>query len=306
MKNFLLLFLFLFIFVGYSQNSAAVQDYPLFEACEGTRNPKECFQNEFKQLLFKYYQEPDIVVKENYKGLVYFVFEVNQQGVFQFIYVDAYHQEIEAALKSALQKLPQIKPAEQDETNVSFKQIIQMQIPFKSISQLQFENEVAAAPALPPAPAIIEAVEDETEVEEMTISVDESYIYEDVEIELEEEEFDEFLFSVVEDAPVFTGCEKEKTNEEIRACTTEKISQFLNTNFNNTLASELGLTGKIRVYVSFVIDPDGNVVNAEAKSAHPKLSQEGERVVGELPTMKPGKNRGKSVAVKYMLPIQVK
>jgi protein TonB len=163
-------------------------------------------------------------------------------------------------------------------------------------------------PPPPPAPEVIEVVEDEADVEETIIESTETSMDEIVEVEEvadigEEEEIEDVPFSSIQDVPIFPGCEKEKDNDARRACMSKKIQDFVNKKFDTSLGSELGLSGINRVYVRFKIDKTGKVVDVQARSSHPRLTQEGERVVNKLPDMKPGKQRGRAVGVIYTLPI---
>lgn len=164
-------------------------------------------------------------------------------------------------------------------------------------------------PPPPAAPEIIEVVEDEEEVEETIIESTETEmdteIVEVEEVEVEEVEEDiEVPFSVIENVPIFPGCEKEKGNNAKKKCMSEKVQKLVNRKFNKELASDLGLPpGKKRIFVSFKIDKSGNVVQVGARGPHPGLEKEAKRVIGLLPKMKPGKQRGKAVIVPYSLPI---
>ena len=163
-------------------------------------------------------------------------------------------------------------------------------------------------PPPPAAPEIIEVVEDEDEVEETVIESTETeqdtkiVEVEDVVVEEVEEDL-EVPFSVIENVPVFPGCEKEKTNNDKRQCMSDKISQFVNKKFNTDLAGDLGLSGRQRISVFFKIDKTGNIVNVGARAPHPGLEKEAVRVINLLPKMQPGKQRGKAVTVPYSLPI---
>lgn len=121
--------------------------------------------------------------------------------------------------------------------------------------------------------------------------------------EVEEVGMGDVPFSVIEDVPIFPGCENLASNEERKACMSKKISEFVNENFNVNLAEDLGLKGTNRVYVQFKIDKTGKVVDVRARAPHPDLQMEGERVISELPDMKPGKQKGENVGVLYSLPI---
>ncbi|WP_452226649.1 energy transducer TonB [Lacinutrix cladophorae] len=165
-------------------------------------------------------------------------------------------------------------------------------------------------PPPPAAPEVIEVVEDEVEVEETVIeSTETSQEEEIVEVEeveeIEEVEEDiEVPFAVIENVPVFPGCEKESNNNARKKCMSTKISKFVNKKFNTDLAQDLGLNaGKHRISIQFKVDKNGNVVGVRARAPHPKLEQEAVKVVSQLPKMKPGMQRGKSVTVPYGFPI---
>ncbi|WP_459211341.1 energy transducer TonB [Aquimarina rhabdastrellae] len=164
-------------------------------------------------------------------------------------------------------------------------------------------------PPPPPAPEIIDVVEDEEEVEETVIestetSQDEEIVeVEEVEDVEEEEEIADVPFAVIEDVPVFPGCENAGGNNAKKKCMSDKVKKFVNRKFNTELGSELGLSGINRIYVRFKIDKNGNIVGVQARGPHPRLEKEAQRVVKLLPKMKPGRQRGKSVGVLYSLPI---
>lgn len=163
-------------------------------------------------------------------------------------------------------------------------------------------------PPPPAAPEVIEIVEDEVEVEETIIESTETDQEEEImeveEVEVEEVEEDiEVPFSVIENVPVFPGCEKQKGNAKKKQCMSDKIAKFVNKKFNKDLAGDLGLSGRQRISVIFKIDKTGNITNINARAPHPGLEKEAKRVIGLLPKMKPGKQRGKAVTVPYSLPI---
>lgn len=194
------------------------------------------------------------------------------------------------------------------------------------IGQLVFDNEddddvpitemLNTPPPPPPPPAapeVIEVVEDEEDVEETIIESTETTQEEvveieiaDVEVEAVEEEVD-VPFSIIENVPVYPGCEGEPNNDAKKKCMSEKIGIFVRKNFNNDLAQELGLDSGIkRINVGFKIDKTGNIVNIQARAPHPKLEAEAKRVISKLPKMKAGRQRGKAVNVPYGLPITFK
>jgi protein TonB len=164
-------------------------------------------------------------------------------------------------------------------------------------------------PPPPKAPEIIEVVEDEEEIEETVIESTETEmdteIVEVEEVEVEEVEEDlEVPFHVIENVAVFPGCEKEKGNNAKKQCMNEKVNKFINRKFNTDLAGDLGLpAGRKRIFVQFKVDKAGNVTSIVARGPHPGLEKEAKRVIGQLPKMKPGKQRGKSVVMPFSIPI---
>ena len=110
-------------------------------------------------------------------------------------------------------------------------------------------------------------------------------------------------FAVIEEVPIFPGCESLDSNEERKNCMTEKITEFISQNFNDSLGKELGLKGVNRVYVQFKISKDGIVKVLGARAAHPTLKEEAVRVVNLFPNLTPGKQGGQEVGVLYSLPI---
>lgn len=110
-------------------------------------------------------------------------------------------------------------------------------------------------------------------------------------------------FGVIEDVPVFEGCEDLSSNEERKECMSRQISQFVNKNFNTGLGEELNLSGVNRVIAQFRIDETGKVVDVKARASHPALQEEAIRVISGLPQMQPGKQDGENISVMYSLPI---
>ncbi|MCA1760005.1 MAG: energy transducer TonB [Bacteroidales bacterium] len=67
-------------------------------------------------------------------------------------------------------------------------------------------------------------------------------------------------------------------------------------------AKKNGIQGK--VFVSFVVDEQGKVTNAKIeRGVEASLDQESLRVVNNLKSWKPGKEKGKAVKVTYTIPI---
>lgn len=113
-------------------------------------------------------------------------------------------------------------------------------------------------------------------------------------------------FAVIEDVPVFPGCGELASNDARKECMSQKVNEFVNSNFNTSLGKDLGLAGINRIYVQFRVNKDGSVEVLGARAPHPALQEEAERVVNLLPKMEPGKQKGQEVGVLYSLPITFK
>ena len=158
-------------------------------------------------------------------------------------------------------------------------------------------------PPPPPAPQIIEVVEDEEDVEETVIESTET-THEEVieEVEVLEEEVDvDVPFAIIEDVPLFPGCERVKKSER-RKCFQEKLDKHVLKNFRYPeIAQEMGVQG--RVFVTFVIDRDGTITGIRTRGPDKNLEKEAARIIGKLPNMTPGKERGRAVRVPFSYPI---
>ena len=100
----------------------------------------------------------------------------------------------------------------------------------------------------------------------------------------------EETFMIVEDMPKFPGGG-------------EALREYLAANVKYPQeAIDKQIEGK--VFVSFVIDADGNVVELSLpKATDTVLDSEALRVVGSMPKWEPGRQRGKAVRVSYVVPI---
>ena len=167
----------------------------------------------------------------------------------------------------------------------------------------QIKTPPPPPPPPPPAPEVIEIVEDEEEVEETVIEsteTDEEEIVEIVEVEEEEVDID-VPFAVIEDVPIFPGCERVKKSER-RNCFQEKMNKHIRKNFRYPeIAQEMGIQG--RVYVNFIISKDGSITNIRMRGPDKNLEGEAQRIISKLPKMTPGKQRGRPVRVPFSIPI---
>ena len=164
------------------------------------------------------------------------------------------------------------------------------------------QNNTPPPPPPPPMPDVIEqltVVEDDVEIEEIEIQSTEDdnnteVVVMDITAEVgpsEEEEADaNQIFTVVEQQPQFPG------GEAALMAFIKKTLKY------PAFAAENGIQG--RVTLSFTVEKDGSIGNIEVmRSPADELSKEAIRVVSAMPKWTPGKQRGKPVRVKYVLPI---
>lgn len=97
-------------------------------------------------------------------------------------------------------------------------------------------------------------------------------------------------FVVVEQMPSFPGGEA-------------ALFKYLGDNIKYpVIAQESGIQG--RVICQFVVNRDGTIVDIEVvRSVDKSLDAEAIRVISRMPRWTPGKQRGKTVRVKYTLPV---
>lgn len=171
-------------------------------------------------------------------------------------------------------------------------------------------------PPPPPAPEVIQIVDNKQVIEEKKIETTEVDENKPVVVNnasqygdeggTAEEIDEEVPFAVIEDVPVFPGCEGVAKNKRLD-CFMEQMAKHIKKNQQYPeRAMEDGVQG--RVSVLFVIDKDGGISNVQVRG--PKggelLEKEAKRVIEKLPKFKPGMQRGKPVKVKYSQPITFK
>lgn len=173
-------------------------------------------------------------------------------------------------------------------------------------------------PPPPPAPEVIQIVDNKQVIEDKKIETTEVDENKAVVINTASSYGDEggssdgyipdeeVPFAVIEDVPVFPGCEGVAKNKRLD-CFMEQMAKHIKKNQQYPeKAMEDGIQG--RVSVLFVIDKDGSITNVQVRG--PKggelLEKEAQRVIEKLPKFKPGMQRGKPVKVKYSQPITFK
>lgn len=157
------------------------------------------------------------------------------------------------------------------------------------------------------APPVIEIVPDDEKIVETVIESTETDQNTEIakleDIEVADNDIpDEVSFIVIEDVPIFPGCEGA---DDKRACFQEMMQKHIRKNFRYPEpAQEMGLQG--RVNLVFTIQKDGSINDVKMRGPHKILETEAARIISKLPKMTPGKQRGTPVKVPFAIPITFK
>lgn len=146
---------------------------------------------------------------------------------------------------------------------------------------------------------VIEIVDDEADFEEViTKSEQDQTEFIDITeipdvIVAPDEPDEEVLFQVVEKMPEFPG-----GNAALNAYLKKNIKY-------PQICRENNIQG--RVLIQFIVNKDGSIVEPEVvKSVNPYLDNEAIRVISAMPKWTPGEQRGKTVRVKFTVPVNFK
>jgi protein TonB len=161
------------------------------------------------------------------------------------------------------------------------------------------KQEVKPPPPPPPRQVtVINIVEDNVDVDtdlEIDMEADQSTEVQDyapiAENRKEEEIVEMEIFTVVESMPSFPGGDAARM-------------KFLQENIKYPqMARESGIQGT--VYVTFVVEPSGNVSDVRVlRGIGGGCDEEAVRVIQSMPKWEAGKQRGKSVRVQFNMPIK--
>ncbi|WCO01350.1 M56 family metallopeptidase [Psychroserpens ponticola] len=199
------------------------------------------------------------------------IFKIDTQGEVIDVKARAPHPKLEVEARRVINLLPQFKPGKQKGIDVTVPYSLPILFQVNGDSNLSDEEVVE------------EIIEQETKGEDLVLT--------------------EIPYAIVDQTPVFSSCQDLSSEKERKSCTSDKVSSFVNKNFNTDLAKQLNIKGLQRVSVVFKIDKEGNVTDVRARAPHPKLEEEAKRVMKRLPQFIPGRHDGKLIIVPYSLPI---
>lgn len=111
LASFLVLFFSQYLL---SQNTpSGVEKYPVFPECAESQLSEldSCFNFTLQQFVFDRFEIPEVVTTENYQGQLSVFFEVDREGAFKVLYVDAFYNELKEEVRRVFGQLPTITPA---------------------------------------------------------------------------------------------------------------------------------------------------------------------------------------------------
>lgn len=181
-----------------------------------------------------------------------------------------------------------------DKRQINLQQRVAEEVP-EEIIPITEQNVKPPPPPPPQQVTVLTVVDNNTEVQDVKINVDvdqktviEVYV---PPVKEEEEIVEQEIFTIVESMPEFPGGQ-------------QAMLEFIARNIKYPpLARESGIQG--RVFVNFVVEPDGSVSNVKViRGIGGGCDEEAVRVVQSMPKWIPGRQRGKPVRVSFNLPVR--
>ncbi len=150
-KFFLSFVITLFTLLGFAQQTNVTpaftsEQFPVFPHCENlqSKNLENCFYREVQNFVYDNFQIPENLKQNNYKGEVKVLFEVDANGEFKVIYVNAADDLLVEEAKRVFGKFPKIKPSTYNGKPTYSKYTISIDIPLKSADQIAAEALAAS------------------------------------------------------------------------------------------------------------------------------------------------------------------
>jgi hypothetical protein len=110
---FLVLVLLINLTLSAQTKGNPFEKYPVFANCEQVdiHALELCFNNTVRELIHANFKAPGIVSEENYTGSMNIFFEVDKEGNFKLLYVDAVYTELKDEIGRVFEQFPKITPA---------------------------------------------------------------------------------------------------------------------------------------------------------------------------------------------------
>lgn len=148
-KNWIVLVFCFFGYVAFSQVNNQ-EKMPVFPNCQNAMNSdlEACFYNQLQDFVFANFKVPEVVQQKGFKGQVITLFEVDANGVFKVMYVDAMYPELIEESKRVFSLLPKIEPATYNGQPTFAKYTLKTSIPLQSSAEILAANQADAIAAV--------------------------------------------------------------------------------------------------------------------------------------------------------------
>ena len=120
--------------------------------------------------------------------------------------------------------------------------------------------------------------------------------------ETAQEEVINIPFAIIEEVPIFPGCEETQSMESRRKCFSQQLRQHIEKHLiYPEEARKQDIEGMVNI--GFTINPKGHIVSIVTRG-NPILEKEAQRIIALLPRMVPGKHHNQNVSVPFFWPIR--
>ncbi|WP_296315752.1 gliding motility protein RemB [Winogradskyella sp. UBA3174] len=113
MRYLLLSFTVLLASLLNAQTISTYEKPPVFDECESkaVEELRACFNFTLNNFVYINFKTPSIVTENSYTGDVQVLFEVDTEGKFKVIFIDAIYEELKEETRRVFNELPKIQPA---------------------------------------------------------------------------------------------------------------------------------------------------------------------------------------------------
>ena len=133
-----------------AQSGNSAERFPVFPNCQNLQFKvlENCFYNEVQDFVFSNFEVPAHLKENNFQGNVKVLFEVDSNGIFKVIYVDASDEKLIQETGRVFSKMPKIEPSTYNGKPTYTKFTMNIAIPLKS-RELLSQEALAKAEFVP-------------------------------------------------------------------------------------------------------------------------------------------------------------
>lgn len=145
MNRIWLVTLLLVSFLSSAQTVSTYDKPPVFSECDSiaVNQIKSCFNYTLNSFIFKNFKTSQVAIDQEYNGEVQVLFEVDKEGGFKVIYVEAIYDELKDETKRVFAMLPKVKPATYNGKPTFTQYSISIAIPLKQpVKEIENKNEL--------------------------------------------------------------------------------------------------------------------------------------------------------------------